>query len=95
MFLVKGNHDAIARESRRNLGERSGDTNSEFCARAFEAAELLRVSQLTIQRWAAARAFPVLRYMKHLRFRRDDLIRFAEGRVRPAADPERYAASQD
>jgi excisionase family DNA binding protein len=62
---------------------------------SIEAAELLRVSQLTIQRWAAARAFPVLRYMKHLRFRRNDLIRFAESRVRPAADPDRYAASQD
>ena len=60
-----------------------------------DAADFLRVSQLTIQRWASARAFPVFRYMKHLRFRRDDLIRFAESRVRPAADPDRYAASED
>jgi excisionase family DNA binding protein len=60
-----------------------------------DAADLLRVSQLTIQRWASARAFPVFRYMKHLRFRRDDLIRFAESRVRPASDPDRYAASED
>lgn len=60
-----------------------------------DAADFLRVSQLTIQRWASARAFPVFRYMKHLRFRRADLIRFAETRMRAAADPDRYAAPQD
>ena len=60
-----------------------------------DAARLLAVSQLTIQRWAAARLFPVFRYMKHLRFRRSDLIRFAESRMRPASDPSRYAASED
>lgn len=56
---------------------------------------MLSVSQLTIQRWAAARMFPVYRYMKHLRFRRSDLIRFAESRMRPASDPARYAGPQD
>lgn len=60
-----------------------------------QAADLLGVTRLTVQRWATARALPVFRYARHLRFRLADLIRFAENHRRDARDPDRYASTQD
>jgi len=60
-----------------------------------EAAEFLGVTQLTIQRWTAARLFPVYRYARHFRFKVADLTRFAENHRRDARDSHRYASTQD
>lgn len=60
-----------------------------------EAAELLGVTQLTVQRWAAARLLPVHRYVRHLRFKLTDLIHFAEKHRREPRDPRDYARPED
>ena len=60
---------------------------------SHEAAELLGVSVLTIRRWATKRLLPVYNFCRHLRFKKADLLSYAEESRRKAIDDDAYGGA--